>query len=139
MPRPTGHVAPPEDTVELVLVLLLGPFGNCSYTEAQLRSAWEVRREASMAFNAMGRSGVGFRPWAYWKFDLHEDRPEDDDASIRLAELGLLREDELVRIAERANEGKARIGTDAEHRGPDGSADIDAVELHEAVKRALTI
>jgi hypothetical protein len=138
VPRPIGHVAPPEDSVELVLTLLLGPFGHFSYTEAQLRSAWEVRREASMDFNALGRSGVGFRPWAFWKFDLGEDRPEDDAETIRLAELGLLRDDEVAAIAEAANEAKTRIGTGAEHYGPDNyRPDRDAVKLHEAVERAL--
>jgi len=138
VPRPIGHVAPPEDTVELVLTLLLGPFGNCSYTEAQLRAAWEVRREASMGFNAMGRSGVGFRPWAFWRFDLDEDPPEDDDAVIRLAELGLLRDHEVAAIAEAANEAKLRIDTGAEHYGPDNyRPDRDAVKLEQAVKKAL--
>jgi hypothetical protein len=39
---------------------------------------------------------------------------------------------------ERANEARARIGTGAEHRGPDNDRpDRDAVKLHEAVNRAL--
>jgi hypothetical protein len=45
MPRPTGHVSPPPDSIELVMALLLGPLDDCPYSEAQLRSAWEVRRE----------------------------------------------------------------------------------------------
>jgi hypothetical protein len=131
--RLRARVAPP-DSVHLILSLLPRPYTD-EFAEDQLELAWEAHREEMMRHNL--RSAVGFRPWAYWRFDLHEDRPDDDDAPIRLAELGLLREDELVRIVERANEGRARIGTNAEHRGPAGSADVDAVELHEAVKTAL--
>ncbi|MEK6273438.1 MAG: hypothetical protein AABM42_12480 [Actinomycetota bacterium] len=41
-------------------------------------------------------------------------------------------------IAERANEARMRVGTPAEHiSGGAGSLDVRAVELHEAVKRAL--
>jgi hypothetical protein len=133
--RIRDRVVAPSDSAQLVLSLLIGP-GD--FTEDELGLAWEVRREEMMLHSSMGRSSVGFRPWAYWRFDLGEARPKDDDATIRLAELGLLREDELVRIAERANEGRARIGTDAEHRGPDNyRPDVDAVELHQAVEQAL--
>jgi hypothetical protein len=133
--RLRARVAPP-DTVQLILALLLGPPHD--FTEDELELAWEAHRSEMMAHNRMGRSSVGFRPDAHWKFDLGEDRPKDDDAVIRLAELGLLREDELLRIAERANEAKARIGTGAEQLGPDNyRPDVDAVKLHEAVTKAL--
>jgi hypothetical protein len=79
----------------------------------------------------------GHRPWAYWKFELGENEPDGDDAAIRLAELGLLRDDEIAAITERANEARMRIGTPAEHHGPNYWPDRDAVELHEAVQRAL--
>ena len=133
MPRPTGHVTPPEDSIELVIALIMGPHDDCPYSEAQLRSAWEVRREEWLGHPRL----PGTRPWAAWKFELGEEPPEDDAEPIRLAELGLLRDDEIAAIAERANEARPRIGTTAEHYGPDCHPDRDAVELHEAVKRAL--
>jgi hypothetical protein len=134
VPRPTGHVSPPEDSIELVIALIMGPLDDCPYSEAQLRSAWEVRREEWLRHPRR----PGTRPWAYWKFELGEDEPDGDDAAIRLAELGLLRDDEIARIAERANEARPRIGTTAEHSdGGDFRPDVRAVELHEAVKRAL--
>jgi hypothetical protein len=136
MTRIRDRVVAPPESAHLILALLIGP--PLDFTEAELALAWEVRREEMMLHNSMGRSSVGFRPWAYWKFDFGEDRPKDDDTTIRLAELGLLREDELVRIAERANEAKMRIGTDAEHYGPDNyRPDRDAVELHERVTKTL--
>ena len=81
--------------------------------------------------------GPGQRPWAYWRFELGEEPPQDDRQPIRLAELGLLRDDEVAAIAERANEARPRIGTTAEHYGPNCWPDRDAVELHEAVTAAL--
>ena len=112
MPRPIAHVSPPENSVQLVFALLLGPVADCPYTEAQLRSAWEVRRDEWLSRPRR----PGFRPWAHWWFDIGEDRPKDDAAATRLAELGLLREDEVAAIAERANEAKLRIGTATEGR-----------------------
>jgi hypothetical protein len=133
VPRPTGHVTPPEDSIELVIALIMGPHDDCPYSEAQLRSAWEVRREESLRHPRR----PGTRPWAFWRLEIGEEPPEDDDEPIRLAELGLLRDDEIAAIAERANEGRPRIGTTAEHYGPNYRPDVRAVELHEAVKRAL--
>jgi hypothetical protein len=78
---------------------------------------------------------AGERPWGWWKFELGEDPP--DDEPVRLAELGLLREDKIAAIAERANEARVRIDTPAEHYGPNYYPDRDAVELHEAVRRAM--
>ena len=51
------------------------------------------------------------------------------------SEIGLLRDDEIAAIAERAAEARARIGTPAEHVSGDGRyrPDVLAVELHEAV------
>lgn len=58
------------------------------------------------------------RPWAYWRFDIGEEVPRGSDAeAVRLAELGLLRENEITALAERANEARMRIDTDAEHYG----------------------
>jgi hypothetical protein len=128
-----GTTVPPDD-VSVTLDLLLGR--STEPTEEQLELAWEAYGEEIMG-NNQGRGLPGTRPWAYWRFELGEDRPDGDDAAIRLAELGLLRDDEIAAIAERANEARMRIGTAAEHHGPNYWPDRDAVELHEAVKRAL--
>ena len=116
--------------------MILRPTGE--FTDEQLELAWEAYGEELMQHNRAGRSLPGHRPWAYWKFELGEDPPDGDDAAIRLAELGLLRDDEIARIAERANEGRPRIGTTAEHVSGDGSyrPDVLAVELHEVVREA---
>ncbi len=96
MPRSTGHVAPPENSVELVLALLFGPVDGCRYTEAELRAAWEVRRDEWLS-----RRRRGWRPWALWRLDLGQDPPDSDDQPARLDELGLLRDDEAAVLAER--------------------------------------
>lgn len=81
------------------------------------------------------------RPWAYWRFDLNEDPPEDlRDQTIRLAELGDLADAELAELAERANEARLRIGTSAEHISAartevERHPDRERVELYEAVTR----
>jgi hypothetical protein len=107
------------------------------FTEEELELAWEAYGPEIMA-NGKGHGLPGTRPWAYWHFELGQDYPERDHAAIRLAELGLLRDEELAAIAERANEGRTRIGTTREHHDGQGqSADRDAVALHEAVTRAL--
>jgi hypothetical protein len=127
----------PPNSIGVTIDLILGPH---EFTEEQLELAWEAYGEEMMRNNNAGRGLPGTRPWADWRFDLGEDPPDGDDAAIRLAELGLLRDDEIAAIAERANEARRRIGTAAEHYGGIGGTyrpDRDAVELHEAVKRAL--
>lgn len=113
------------------LELIIGPTEG-KYTEEQLEVAWRANREEVLADLSTGRSVPGFRPWAYWKFELAEE-PHQDHEPIRLAELGLLRDEEIAAIAERANEARARIGSTAEHV----TADVEVVKLYEAVKRAL--
>jgi hypothetical protein len=126
-----GATIPPRSHIGLELII--GPAMG-EFTDEQLELAWHAYGEEIMA----GPSSAGRRPWAYWEFELKEERPDGDEEAIRLAELGLLRDDEVAAIAERANEGRARIGTTAEHIGwNDYYPDRDAVELHEAVKRAL--
>jgi hypothetical protein len=127
-----GTSVPPDD-VSVTLDLLLGR--STELTEEQLELAWEAYVEEIMS-NGAGRGVPGTRPWAYWRFELGEDRPDGDHAAIRLAELGLLRDDEIAAIAERANEARPRIGTTAEHYGPNFRPDVRAVELHEAVREA---
>ena len=55
-----------------------------------------------------------------------------------MAAHGHLTDEELAKIAERANEARPRIGTPAEHIGSGGvdRADRRAVRLYEAVWRA---
>ncbi len=67
--------------------------------------------------------------------EFGEEPPQHDDEPIRLAQLGLLRDDEIAAIAARAAEARTRIGTPAEHVSGDGGyrPDVLAVELHEAV------
>jgi hypothetical protein len=101
---------PPND-IGVTLDLIMGP---TEFTEEQLELAWEAYGEDLRVFNP---SRPGTRPWAYWKFEVGEDLP--DNEPVRLAELGLLRDDEVAAISERANEARARIGTTAEHYGPD--------------------
>ena len=84
--RIVGRRCPPY-AVDVVLALIVGPAG-CDYTEDELRLAWESY--GGPDFNRRN----GSRPWAYWKFEVGEERPEDERA--RLAELGLLRDDELT-------------------------------------------
>jgi hypothetical protein len=130
-----GTTLPPKD-VGTTLALLVGPIEGDA-TEEELELAWEAYGEELMGNIGAGRSAPGFRPWAYWRFELGQEPP--DDEAIRCAELGLIREDEIAAIAERANEARARIGTAAEHISGDGSyrPDVEAVQLHEGVKRAL--
>jgi hypothetical protein len=123
-----GATLPPDD-FRVTLALIGGPAGP-EFTEEDLRLAWETYGED------LTLRSPGTRPWAYWRFELGEDPPDGDDAAIRLAELGLLRDDEIAAIAERANEARARIGTAAEHYGPNYRPDHDAVELHEAAREA---
>jgi hypothetical protein len=45
------------------------------------------------------------RPWAYWQFELGEERPRDPAEEIkRPTELGQLSRHELAALAEKANE-----------------------------------
>ena len=129
MTRIRGGISIPPNEIGVILDLILGPH---ELTEEELELAWEAYGREELSLD---RGLPGTRPWAYWKFELGEDPP--DNEPVRLAELGLLRDDEVAAIAERANEARARIDTPAEHHGPNCYPDRDAVELHEAVKRAL--
>jgi hypothetical protein len=123
---------PPRES-GIVFTLMLGPTEG-EFVDEQLELGWRVYGEELMADLAARPGLPGTRPWAYWEFELKEERPaRSGQEAIRLAELGLLRDDELAAIAERANEARVRIGTTAEHYG----ADRRAIELHEAVKKAF--
>ena len=131
MTRFRGRTVPPND-VDVVIDLIMGPTEG-ELTEEELELAWEAYGKDDLRIFNPSRPGT--RPWAWWKFELGEDPP--DNEPVRLAELGLLRDDEVAVIVERANEARARIDTPAEHYGPNCWPDRDAVELDEAVKRAL--
>jgi hypothetical protein len=129
-----------EPTVNAAIELLTGPVDG-GLTVDQLKVAWEVERGWLMTD---GGRGPGRRPWAHWWFDLGEEIPRDFAAeAVRLAELGLLRDDELAALRERATEARLRVGTAAERISALGThmeqrPDRDAVALYEAVAAALT-
>ena len=115
--------------------LELGPGGGL--TVGQLKLLWDREGEELMR----DRVYDGRRPWAYWRFELGEERPDRDQEPIRLAELGLLRDEEIAAITEKVNEARVRIGTPAEHISGGGSTcsypDRETVELGEALSAAL--
>ncbi len=137
MPRlRDGGLRPGFDPAKPATIdLRLGPVdGELSVDELEL--AWSVQRERIMTLYAEP-AYAGARPWAYWAFDLEEEMPDGDLAeAVRLAELGELRLDELAALKEQAVEAGLRVGTDAEHHGPDCWPDRAAVSLWEAVTRA---
>jgi hypothetical protein len=121
-----------------ILDLEIGP-AEGGLTVEELSVAWEVERAG-----VMDRLRVGSRPWAYWWFELGEDKPRNTAAeAVRLAELGELGAGELAALRERATEAGLRVGTPAERvsggslSGRGVSMDARAVELWEAVRRAV--
>jgi hypothetical protein len=70
------------------------------------------------------RDRPGLRPWAFWRFEFGEE-PDYEDQVIRLAERGLLFEEEIAALAERRT--WRHIDTGAEH------VDERAVALYERV------
>jgi hypothetical protein len=135
----------PFNEVDAMLDLIIGPVEG-GLTEKQLEIAWEAYGEELMGW----RHPDGTRPWGYWRFVLGEEMPrsrwdgesvQDKHAeTIRLAELGELRDDEIAAIAEKANEARLRVGTDSERVsggwvGTPGAVLVDRedIELYEAV------
>jgi hypothetical protein len=135
-----------------LLTLMIGPSSVDGFTEAELEFGWERHGRELLE----GNTRPGARPWGWWRFVAGEDQPRDrwnseigqvEDyglETIRLAELGELSDDELAAIRERANEGRARIGSDDERisggwRNTSGavSLDVQAVELCNAVQAAV--
>ncbi len=84
--RIAGRKVPPYE-VRLVFALLIGPAGS-GYSEEELELAWHAYSGDKF------KPKPGWRCWGWWKFEAHEDPPDDQPA--RLAELGLGREDELA-------------------------------------------
>jgi hypothetical protein len=113
------------------LPLLIGSVGE--YPDDVLRMVWQLDR-----VELMSRTPAGTRPWAFWVFDRGEDRPAAE--AVRLAELGELSPAELAAFRRRADKARPRIGTPSEHTsgGRDGSVDVRAVELWEAVNAAAS-
>jgi hypothetical protein len=118
--------------------LLIGSRGES--TEAELERGWRVYGR-ELTEHARASSLPPWRPWGWWRFEAGREEPSRAEGVVYLAECGELTGEEVAAIAERANEARIRIGTPAEHcGGTDGSyrPDRDAVELHEAVKRAMS-
>lgn len=84
---------------------------DLDFTDEELAELWKTRREHVLKTYG----GHGSRPWAMWHFDIGEPKPERKDEAIRLAELGLLTNDERADIARKAAEAEPRIGTGDEH------------------------
>ena len=130
-------------------------------TDEERRAAWEERREALMANYLTPPLLPGHRPFAWWRYEAgrpqhlseypalfggemrQDERAEAlDEYEIEpvawMAAHGHLTDEELAKIAERANEARPRIGTPTEHIGSGGvdRADRRAVRLYEAVWRA---
>lgn len=101
----------------------------------ELELAWDLYGDDLMADCAAFPAALpGSRPWAYWRFELDEEKPPvRRDQVIRLAQLGLLRSHELAALEEDANVAKMRIGTGAERSGVDGPT----VKLWKAVAEAI--
>ena len=85
--------------------------GPGSYTVDQLRAAWEALPNQT---NGLNRRNLGRRPWAYWCFELAEERPDGPEETVRLAELGELSSEEVAALRERGTEARLRVGTPAE-------------------------
>jgi hypothetical protein len=125
----------------MMLELDMGPFSG-EFSEAQFRRGWTTFRTKLMARDRV-ISGHPTRPWGWWAFEAGEDKPRDLGAeTLRLAELGDFRSDELAGVRERANEARLRVGTGREHISAKGTdmeqrPDREAVELLEAVETAL--
>jgi hypothetical protein len=123
---------------DLQLDLLIGSRGE--FTEAELGRGWRVYGR-ELVEQALTSSSPCWRPWGWWEFEARREQPEDDNAAVVfLAERGERTAQELAWIAERADQARPRIDTPFEHISGDGRyrPDVEAVELHEAVRRAQT-
>ena len=138
MTRLTGP-AGAELNTDLTYALLMGPAEGDGLSDEDLELGWRYRGERIME-DHRGRPGT--RPWGWWVFEVGEDPPPRALEAVRLAELGELTREELAALRERANEARLRIGTTGERISGGGrehgvSMDVRAVELWEAVERAL--
>lgn len=126
---------------------------------SERREAWELHREELIA--EVSKRRPGDRPEAWWQFEAGRpehltEYPLDREAGITIeqhadavdeyaiepirfvASRGELTLEELAALAERANEARLRVGTDAEQIGSGGVDKVDrrAVRLYEAVRTA---
>jgi hypothetical protein len=127
-----------EPDVHTTIELLLGPH---ELPVEQLAVAWEIARERLMRQRFEKPALPCRRPWAWWQFDAREAVPDFDGETLRLAELGALRDEEFAALREAANEARPRIGTTSErisggNRETGVSLDVRAVELWDAVREA---
>lgn len=109
-----------------------------------MRAAWSLQRDEILGAYfgpRMLAAYAGRRPWAWWEFEAGEAMPDGMDAeTMRLAQLGELRPEEVVVLREHAVEAGLRIGTDSERRGPAAFPfwpDRDALALWHAVEAVL--
>jgi len=123
---------PSEPSPHTELELLIGAASDVSGRELEV--AWASVGHRLMEEHAQ----VGWRPWGWWVFEAGEDQPPDKESeAVRLAELAVLTADEVAALAERANEARMGHGTPRERISDGDSVDLAAVELFEAVERAL--
>lgn len=123
-----------DRTFDLRLDLLIGPTGQ--FTDAELERGWKIYGP-ELTDHVRAGSQPGWRPWSWWRFEADREEPSDPEGVAYLAARGELTDREIAAVAERANEARMRVGTPREHHGPDCHPDRDAVDLDEAVKRAL--
>ena len=121
---------PPKERV--LFDLFLGPTmprGNVSeFSVEQLELAWWAYGAEIMGDWRGERPG--FRPWAFWAFEVGEEEPEtEEERMVRLAELDLLTEEELAELAERRTWTDINDGTEHPDHG--------ASDLYQRVSEAL--
>ena len=119
-------VVPPPEEVEFFLTF--GPLsrGPREFTAEQAKAAWSAHGPQIMA--EWPRNRPGFRPWAFWRFEVGEEVDHEDHV-IFLAERGLLYPEEIDALAEKRT--WTDINDGSEHTDP------EAVELYEAVIEAI--
>ena len=138
--RSGRHHFDPASLFDCRLSLLIGPVQG-GPSDGELRLAWDLVGDELMEDD---RGRVGTRPWGFWAFEVGEERPAGGCAAetVRLAELGVLRPDELAALGERASEARLRVGTPRErisggNRQSGVSVDAAAVELWAAVQETI--
>jgi hypothetical protein len=67
------------------------------WSDAEARAAWQLHRAELMA--EVAKDWPGERPWGYWRFDLHQEKPTDWWREFELLDgLGLIDADERLRF-----------------------------------------
>ena len=121
-----------------VIDLMMGPTdAPGELTIDQLETAWEFERREVME-SCRRNPNPGWRPWAFWQFELREPKPDGRVAEgVRLAELSELWPEELAALEQRAKD--ARESWAWKHAGqyPGVHRPREAVEMWDAVQAAL--